>query len=876
MRSLLNALITFYVSVLAVGSHASERQVLRGHLPRAAARLQSLGQLAATNRMHLAIGLPLHNQAGLTYLLRQIYDPQSALFRQYLTPEQFTKAFSPSEAEYQAVIGFARSNGLAVTGTHFNRMLVDVEASAADVERAFLVKLLMYPHPQQARSFFAPDSEPSIEQGIRVAHISGLDNYTVPQPRSHRRPSGGIARSGSGPGGSYFGNDFRSAYIPGLSLTGTGQTVGLLEFDGYFTNDIAAYESQTGLPGVPLKNVLVDGFNGIPGSSSPGSNNEEVALDIEVAISMAPGLAQVRIYEASPSATTANLDDMLNLMATENAAKQLSCSWGFDIDNTSQQIFQQFAAQGQSFFLASGDSGAFSGFVDQPADDPFITVVGGTTLSTDSSHHWLAETTWDGSGGGISSIYSIPDWQQGINMSLNHGSTTLRNVPDVAMISDNAWEVADNGQSFAVVGTSIATPLWASFTALANQQAAAQAKPPVGFFNPALYSVARSAAYATCFHDITSGNNTSSASPNLFFAAPGYDLCTGWGSLNGGTNLINALLARPTEALLITPPLAFTSQGPIGGPFTVTTETYTLTNAGNVALSWSLSNTSTWLNVSRNQGTILPGGPSSNVTVTVNSSGSNFLLGNYIATIFFTNLNDGVVQNRQFALLVGNAGFETGDFTDWNFAADNGNNFIDSVDGTDLFGSPTIPGVNDSLFVHSGIYGAFLGQTGSLGFISQTLPTTSGQRYKLSFWLDNPATGTPNEFNASWNGTTLFDGVNLGKFAWTNMQFVVSATQSSTILQFGFLNDLNAFGLDDVTVQTIPAPVLQLVSRSNGITSLAWSAVPGIIYQPQSTDDLKTAAWTSLGNPITATTTTLTATDPAASSPQRFYRIMLP
>ena len=123
----------------------------------------------------------------------------------------------------------------------------------------------------------------------------------------------------------------------------------------------------------------------------------EVTGDIEMAISMAPGLSSVLVYEGptpqdvpplgtnyiQDATTTAQINDVLNRMATDDLAKQLSCSYGFDINLSTVQIFQQYAAQGQSFFLASGDAGAFSTAVDEPADDPYITVVGGTTLTTD-------------------------------------------------------------------------------------------------------------------------------------------------------------------------------------------------------------------------------------------------------------------------------------------------------------------------------------------------------------------------------------------------------------------------------------------------------------------------------------------------------------
>ena len=205
--------------------------------------------------------------------------------------------------------------------------------------------------------------------------------------------------------------------------------------------------------------------------------------------------------------------------------------------------------QGQSFFNASGDADAYTGEIAAPADNPYITVVGGTTLTTSGpSGVWVSETVWNwgggqGSGGGISTAYSLPPWQEDLSMAANQGSSHQRNIPDVAMVADNVFEIDDNGKSEpGVGGTSCATPLWAGFTALVNQQAAASGKPAVGFLNPALYAIGQGAGYASAFHDITTGNNTSSSSPNKFFAVPGYDLCTGWGTPTG-SNLINALVS---------------------------------------------------------------------------------------------------------------------------------------------------------------------------------------------------------------------------------------------------------------------------------------------------------------------------------------------
>jgi len=263
-------------------------------------------------------------------------------------------------------------------------------------------------------------------------------------------------------------------------------------------------------------------------------------MDIELAISMAPGLSQVIVYEAPNDAAYGN--DLLNRIATDNLAKQLSCSWGLGINASTEQIFRQFAAQGQSFFFASGDSGAFSGAIEWGSDDPYITVVGGTILSTSTAGGpWSSETAWAGSSGGISTTYPIPSWQVGISMAANQGSTTRRNVPDVAMAATEIF-VFCAGQHWNAWGTSASAPLWAGFTALVNQQAAANGQPPVGFLNPALYTIAKSNDYGLAFHDITSGSNTNASSPSRFFAAAGYDLCTGLGSPNG-PNLINALTA---------------------------------------------------------------------------------------------------------------------------------------------------------------------------------------------------------------------------------------------------------------------------------------------------------------------------------------------
>ena len=510
------ALVFSGTILLAATAWPAERQSLQGHVPEAVAKgLAPAGRLPAAQEMRLAIGLPLRNQETLTNLLRQLYDPASPLYHQYLNPEQFTASFGPDEKDYLALRHFAESHGLTVTGTHPNRMVLDVTGAVADVEKAFHVNLGVYSHPTEPRTFYAPDVEPSLDLDVPVLTIAGLSDYTRPHPSSlHARPA--AQQPGANPNqgsenGKYVGLDFRGAYAPGVTLTGAGQSVGLVEFDTYYAGDISKYLALSagglGNTSVTLTNVVIDGPLG-----TPGDGNTEVALDIDMAICMAPGLASVIVYEA-PNNTTSAPDDMFNRIATDNLARQLSSSWSGFTDATIHQVFQEFAAQGQTFFIASGDEGACvspQNPPSPPADDTYVTSVGGTTLSTDGpGGGWVSETTWNwfsstssgtnGSSGGISPSFAIPSWQQGVSMSANHGSTTFRNIPDVAMVADQIYVIADNGTGYMIGGTSAAAPLWAGFMALVNQQNATVGLPPAGFFNPALYALCAGANYGSLF-----------------------------------------------------------------------------------------------------------------------------------------------------------------------------------------------------------------------------------------------------------------------------------------------------------------------------------------------------------------------------------------
>jgi hypothetical protein len=281
-----------------------------------------------------------------------------------------------------------------------------------------------------------------------------------------------------------------------------------------------------------------------------------------------------------------------------------------------------------------------------------------------------------------------------------------------------------------------------------------------------------------------------------------------------------------------------------------------------------------WISAGGSGGTLAAGGPAVATMFSLNAAANGLAPGAYTAPVWFTNVTTGVAQSRQFTLLIGqelvqNGGFELGDFAWWNLAGDNAANYSFADDGT-----------ISSITAHSGTYLAALGESNSLAYLSQTVPTRAGQPYLLSFWLTSPgANNQPNQFLVEWdtNSTpnTLFDQFNLGAFDWTNLQFLATATGSNTTLNFGFRNDPGYFGLDDVSLIPIALPQLQGLLKSGGTLSLSWNATPGLVYQVQYRMDLKQQAWQNLGNPVTAAGTSLTTSDVVNSGPERFYRVVV-
>ena len=852
-------LAVFLFPSLTEQACAQLRQLTSNRALEAVTNLAPVGRLSESSRLHLAIGLSLRNQEALTNLLKEIYNPQSPQYHQYLTVEQFTERFGPAEKDYQALIQFAQRSGLTVRNYYRNRLLLDVDGSVGDIERVFHVVLHTYQHPKESRTFFAPDTAPSVPVEIPVLAMSGLDDFVIPRPADlHATSREGVQPFGTGSNlGAFTGPDLRAAYAPEVTLNGAGQSVGIVSFDGYYTNDVETYVSMYGGSNVIITNVLLDGFDG-----TPGGHNLETALDIEMAIAMAPGLNSVIVYEGTQS------DSILGRMAADNIAKQLSSSWSYTLSPIVIQAFQEFEAQGQVMFQASGDSGAWTGLIPEPIEMPDVVTVGGTSLTTDGGGGpWSSDAVWHWGGGGSSPAITLPTWQQGIDMTSNQGSTSHRNIPDVALVSTSVFAVGNNGSQYGLAGTSVSAPLWAGFAALVNQQEEINGNPPVGFLNPLLYAIGKGSNYTACFHDVTDGNNTNSSSPTKFFAVPGYDLCTGWGTPNG-SNLINAL--APFHALRISPASGLAASGQAGGLFAPQTQIFSLTNVGGESLNWTVANTPVWLNVSPASGTLGTG--TAAVTVGPNAVAQFLPAGNYTADLLFGDSGNSVTQDRQFTLTVNaltlNGGFETGNFASW--AVGGSGNQSAAVSSSDF-----------PQAVHSGSWGAKLINNGlPLGTLSQSIATVPNRTYLLSLWLDSssnpnsPHKTTPNQFSVSWNGTTLFNQTNLSTIGWTNLQFVVRGTAPSTLLQFNFRDDFWALGLDDIVLQPVPPPLFRSVARTNGSLNMAWAGVPGLHFQLQWQTNLSGSNWNNSGGILVGTNLLMMVSDPVGSESQRFYRIV--
>jgi hypothetical protein len=550
------------------------QQQLTGYVNPAVASAPLVGPVPPSTPVSLSFGLPVPNLQALQTFVHNVSDPTNSAYRHFVSVATFAANYGPSAAAYGRLTTWAQTRGLT-TSSFPNNMVLSAQGTAAAVEQALHLNLNYYLRPDGTQ-FYSLDRDPSLDLADSVLAIQGLDNFVLP-------------KAAILPNGNLMGNDFNVAYDgPAASVSstscgsqtglyGSGQSIGIFAFvpsgipsgTGFYQSDISSYVQAAQANSLssafaaitPTAPTVVPA--GVPLSATTpvsGADTIETSMDIEVAYSMAPQ-AQVYVFEGS------NPNDILSAMATQAGlatplVNQLSTSWEQCDDQATQQILYEFAAQGQSFFISSGDNGAYP-------EDPSLnfncrnnqldtddldaaTLVGGTqlTLQGPSSNFpvdanpeaWSSEVSWscpsssavNCSGGGILTTQPLPTYQAGLSSLNSQASSSHRNVPDVAMV---AWQKIkvfyDNlSQQQVSGGTSASSPLWAGYMALVNEKNASN-NTTIGFANPAIYAIGEDAtAYAACFHDMADGqSNQGFYSKGVgYTAVAGYDLVTGWGS----------------------------------------------------------------------------------------------------------------------------------------------------------------------------------------------------------------------------------------------------------------------------------------------------------------------------------------------------------
>lgn len=530
---------------------ASRWVTLSGSLSPDIARARRVRSLPTSEQIGISVALRVRDQPGLTRFLQQVYDPASASYRHFLTTSQFAQRFGASPASQSRVVDWLRSQGITVTGISRNALEIDGRGAVAAVDRAFATSLATY---QTATRTFRANTQPIRIPGnlaSDVLAVSGLSTAAQQQPASRARVGTRLTPRGNAPADIQSQYDLTSLEAQGTN--GSGQTMAIVSFADYDASNVSTFDGLFGLNGNATKLKVSDGRT--TGARAGVKNGQDEAdADIELIHAIAPR-ATVLVYEA-PNSSLGGIN-VYNKIVSDNRASVVTTSWGGAESsyssselNAVHQSLQEGAAQGQAFFAASGDTGAYDAFgngtgndttlaVDFPASDPWVTGVGGTSLNSDGSQY-SGETAWSdnsdsrspaGSGGGLSDVFSRPSYQTGPGAQ-NQYSNGKRQVPDVAANADPHTGYAvytvnpRNQPSWAVIGgTSAASPIWAGFAALLNQATGRR----VGFLNPLLYALGQqtSTLPRSPYHDVTEGTN-------LYYpATAGWDFATGWGSFDG-------------------------------------------------------------------------------------------------------------------------------------------------------------------------------------------------------------------------------------------------------------------------------------------------------------------------------------------------------
>jgi subtilase family serine protease len=542
--------------------------------------------LDGNTEIRVLFGLPSSDPSGLAAFVKQVYTPGDPLFHQYLTAQQFAAKFGGNEADYNALKAWAAANGLQVSQESLSRLNLTVRGNVSLIQKLFQTQLTNYT-ATDGTTFYSASTKVTVPaeiaakvcavvgltSGKRIASMAKAGKVLGEEPITESLVTLPNTSGGTGPGGSYSATDLRTVYsIPNWgNLDKEGQTVAVFEQGYYHPSDVKKYINRFNVgQNTKLTVTAVD--------SSPLTIDPEVepecVLDVDMVIGMNPDVAEVQMYVdyyKHDSFDVAIVDAFSAIAEAKNPPQIVSVSYGQDegyFINDGQEVaedtvLQQLASQGISVFASSGDNGAYGdGYyrpynTENPASDPYVTGVGGTTLYTGPGEEYVLEDAWNellwglgATGGGISAYWPIPDYQQlplplfPAYYTANGGSSTNRNVPDVAADADPLTGVGiyikDAGGWVQYGGTSLACPIWAGF--LSNVSAAWHHfnLGNIGFFNPALYNIGgallEGASYpALSLYGVNDGSNgiLGSANPGYFNAA-GYCNTTGNGSLPGG------------------------------------------------------------------------------------------------------------------------------------------------------------------------------------------------------------------------------------------------------------------------------------------------------------------------------------------------------
>ena len=520
-----------------------------------------LGAAPSSTRLDLRVVLEPNNSGALAQFINDVSTPGNPLYRHFLSPAEFAQRFGATPSAIAFVRSELRSTGLTVSDVSPNNLVLRVTGSATQVAATFHTKLQRYRDISGEIATVATSRIGLVSPIARyVAGISGLNGFEHPHATSAIANSATARPSLAGPTACTSASNAAAArhiYLPsqiahayGLEtayangFNGAGHSVAVVEFADYYRSDMTTYLNCFG-----LSNTIVDVvMNGGAGASTAADGGAEVELDLQQIASLAPGAT---IYNYMHPNDSNGFVDEFNQIANDYLADSVSVSWGLceaDISSAAQQpLLQQLAAQGQSVFVAAGDSGSsscaynatagdpsvsYSPIVDDPSNSPWVTGIGGLSVTSISP---LVQTVWNGGcgapcggGGGFSNVYGRPDWQVGPGVTLNN----QRQVPDISVMGDPRTGMlayfAGGWHGFG--GTSIGAPILGAMAAVGAQ---ACGMSNLGFLNPRLYQMAIN---GTGIIDVTTGSNDIYGIGS-YSATSGYDVASGLGSPNPATFL---------------------------------------------------------------------------------------------------------------------------------------------------------------------------------------------------------------------------------------------------------------------------------------------------------------------------------------------------